>query len=82
MKYKIFEIDTKREMKPDGYDLSSTYTHIIRDIEGAPFQMRKEFQYPDEAYLEIEKYAIELRYKTLTIIPIIDIDWEGKIAAK
>lgn len=79
MKYKIFEVEAKGEIKPDGYDIKKTYTHRLKDLDDRPFEMRTEFQYLPEAYLEIEKYQGRLAHKTLTILPIIEINWEGKI---
>jgi hypothetical protein len=79
MRYKIFEIDTKRKDVMDGYDWATEATHRIKELRGEPYLMSTEFESLENALLEIKTFAEQLKSKTLTILPIIQIDYEGQL---
>jgi hypothetical protein len=80
MKYIIYEMVTSNALtkleNSDMYDKKDMI--VLTPIEWA-FDISREHPTYESAQADIEKYAEKLKYKTLTILPVFDIDYNGKI---
>ena len=82
MKYQIFELISPPSLKkyePDGYHMKSTQGSILQEIDIDRYGFEENHDSIDSAMNEIEKYSDNLKSKTLTIIPIININYDGEV---
>jgi hypothetical protein len=79
MRYKIFEIETKSKSVERILHREIVDYHRLKDLDNRPPGMKTTLDYLPEAYLEIEKFAADLKSRTLTILPIIKIDYDGQL---
>lgn len=75
MKYKIFEL-----VKPEHLQKTEIYGYynILQEMDYSS-KLDELYNSPEEALSKIEENKEDLKFKTLTIIPIIEINWEGEI---
>lgn len=82
MKYQIFELigpSILKKYEPDGYHMKSTQGIVLQDVNINCFEFKECHESIESAMNEIEKYSEDLKSKTLTIIPMIYIDYNGEI---
>ena len=82
MNYQIFELvgpSVLHKYEPDGYHMKSTQGLVLQDVDIYRFGFEENHTSIESAMNEIEKYSDDLKSKTLTIIPIITIDYNGKV---
>lgn len=82
MKYQIFELvgpEILHKYEPNGYHMKSTQGIVLQDVDIDRFGFEEKHDSYDSAMNEIEKYSNDLKSKTLTIIPIITIDYNGEV---
>ena len=82
MKYQIFELvgpQILHKYKPDGYYTKSTQGVVLQDIDINRYGFEEKHESIESAMNEIEKYFDDLKNKTLTIIPIIKINYDGEV---
>lgn len=82
MKYQIFELvepQILRKYEPDGYHMKCIQGVVLQEVDIDRFGFEETHESIDSAMNEIEKYSDDLKSKTLTIIPIINIDYNGEV---
>ena len=82
MKFQIFELvepPILKKHEPDGYHMKSIQGIILQDVDIDRYGFEEIHDSIDLAINEIEKYSDDLKSKTLTIIPIINIDYDGEV---
>ena len=82
MKYQIFELvgpEILHKYEPDGYYMKSTQGVVLQDIDINRYGFEEKHESIESAMNEIEKYFDDLKNKTLTIIPIIKINYDGEV---
>ena len=82
MKFQIFELvepPILKKHEPDGYHMKSIQGIILQDVDINRYGFEEIHDSVDSAINEIEKYSDDLKSKTLTIIPIITIDYDGEV---
>lgn len=79
MTYKIFELDTKVTTTPDGYYVTQEYTHKLKDVTVQAGYFQTEHKTEESAREEIKHHSHQLTNKTLTIIPIIHVQYDGAV---
>ena len=82
MKFQIFELiepSILKKHEPDGYHMKSIQGIILQDVDINRYGFEEIHDSIDSAMNEIEKYSDDLKTKTLTIIPIINIDYDGEV---
>ena len=82
MKFQIFELvkpSILKKYEPDGYHMKSIQGIILQDVDIDRYGFEEIHDSIDLAINEIEKYSDDLKSKTLTIIPIINIDYDGEV---
>lgn len=82
MKFQIFELvepPILKKHEPDGYYMKSIQGIILQDVDIDRYGFEEIHDSIDLAINEIEKYSDDLKSKTLTIIPIINIDYDGEV---
>lgn len=82
MKYQIFELvgpSILHKYEPNGYHMKSTQGIVLQDVDIDRFGFEECHESIESAMNEIEEYSNDLKSKTLTIIPIINIDYNGEI---
>ena len=82
MKYQIFELvepSILKKYEPDGYHMKSTQGIVLQDVDIDRYGFEEKHESIESAMSEIEKYSDDLKGKTLTIIPIINIDYDGEV---
>ena len=75
MKYAIYEIEDNVEIVPDGYHWSSKHRYTLLELES----IETKHDSLESALSEIERNKDLLKSKKLTIIPVIDISWDGEM---
>jgi len=80
MNYKIYELVGKSKTIPDGYNMRTIETYKLEEIR--EWDMENDYDSIDAAYADIVKKKDDLKIKTLTILPIININWDGEISYK
>ena len=82
MKFQIFELvepSILKKHEPDGYHMKSIQRIILQDVDINRFGFEEKHESIESAMNEIEEYSDDLKSKTLTIIPIINIDYDGEV---
>ena len=82
MNYQIFELvepSILHKYEPDGYHMKSIQGIILQNVDINRYGFEEIHDSIDLAINEIEKYSDDLKSKTLTIIPIINIDYDGEV---
>ena len=82
MKYQIFELvgpSILKKYEPDGYHMKSTQGIVLQDVDIDRYGFEERHESIESAMNEIEEYSDDLKSKTLTIIPIIKIDYDGEV---
>ena len=82
MKYQIFELVGPlilHKYEPDGYHMKSTQGIVLQDVDIDRYGFEEKHESIESAMNEIEKYSEDLKSKILTIIPIINIDYDGEM---
>ena len=82
MKYQIFELvgpQILHKYEPDGYHMKSTQGIVLQNVDINRFGFEEKHDSIDSAMNEIEKYSEDLKGKTLTIIPMIYINYDGEV---
>lgn len=77
MVYKIFELISKHKIEPDGYDTKTITTYKLNE-EISYSKLETTHTTIECAYAEIIKNKRFLKSKILTVLPIIEIDWDGE----
>ena len=77
MIYRIYELIGKSKTEPDGYNVKTVTTYKLEEVR--EWDMKNDYTSPIDAYSEIVIKKDNFKNKTLTILPIIDINWEGEI---
>ena len=80
MKYKIYEIVTPAVLKridDDGYHPTTVDRMVLEELSVSG--VNDEHTTLELALQEIKDHAKELKYLTLTVIPVININYEGEI---
>ena len=78
MTYKIYELIGKSKTVPDGYNMTTIETYKLEEIR--EWDMENDYDSIDAAYNDILKKKTDLKSKTLTILPIININWGGEVS--
>lgn len=83
MKYKIYELvepDILSKTEPDGYDIKTTNKTVLQELDwGFGNNLGGTYSSLESAKEEITDNLSDLKGKKLTILPILDIDWEGNL---
>ena len=82
MKYQIFELvgpSILKKYEPDGYHMKSTQGIVLQDVDIDRYGFEERHESIESAMNEIGRYSEDLKSKTLTIIPIITIDYDGEV---
>ena len=82
MKYQIFELigpAILHKYEPDGYYMKSIQGIVLQDVDIDHYGFEEKHESIESAMNEIEKYSDDLKSKTLTIMPIIKIDYDGEV---
>lgn len=82
MKFQIFELvepPILKKYEPDGYHMKSIQGIILQDVDINRYGFEEIHESIESAINEIEKYSDDLKTKTLTIIPIIQISYDGEV---
>lgn len=82
MKYKIFKLSTPDiliKTYRDGYDLETIENITLQELDFSGYIMNDEHNSIESAMEEIRKHKNELENTDLTILPIIEIDYNGEI---
>jgi hypothetical protein len=74
MKYKIFELDGKSEMIPDGYNIKTIMKYKLKCDEYAEF-----FDTQEDAVNHLRKNSKSYSNKDVTILPVFSINYQGEI---
>ena len=77
MIYRIYELIGKSKTEPDGYNMRTVTTYKLEEVR--EWDMKNDYGSVEEAHTEIVKKKDDYKNRTLTILPIIDINWEGEI---
>ena len=77
MKYIIYEMDSNVENVPDGYHWSQKYRYTLLRLDISSIEDKHDSL--ESALSEIERNKDLLKFKKLTIIPVIDISWNGEM---
>ena len=78
MSYKIYELIGKEKHEPDGYNMKTITTYKLKEIN--EWEMQNSYINIQDAYKDIEKHKELLKSKILTILPIVNINWDGEIS--
>lgn len=81
MNYIIYELtrpNILQKIVPDGYYTKELIRNVLEELD-EPFIESQHESY-DLAMAEIVKHKDKLKFKTMTILPIISIDYEGEIS--
>ena len=82
MKYQIFELvgpQILHKYEPDGYYMKSSQGIVLQDVDIDRFGFKDCHESIESAINEIEEYSENLKSKTLTIIPMIYINYDGEM---
>lgn len=82
MKFQIFELielPILKKYEPDGYYTKSTQGIVLQDVSIDRYGFEEKHESIESAMNEIEKYSDDLKSKTLTIIPIIQINYNSEV---
>lgn len=81
MKYIIYELvkpSLLKEVEPDGYHYKTTYKQVLEKLDVG--WIEAEHPSLESAMNEVYTNKEKLKQKTLTILPVLSIDWEGEIS--
>lgn len=82
MKYKIYQLTEPKvlsEIEYSGYSPTEKKRTVLEELPGMPYDFSDEHLTVEEAHNEIVKHKEALQCYTLTIIPVINIRWDGEI---
>lgn len=78
MKYIIYEmIHHDKVINDEGYNLTTSTVYALVELDVS--HVDSQHTSMENAVKEIQKHKKLLKYKQLTILPVIDIDYEGEI---
>jgi hypothetical protein len=83
MKYIIYEVISPEHLQKtvlDGYYNKTLYRSILQPVDNEHGMVESEHDSMDAAIEEIKKHKEELKYCTLTILPIVKINYEGEVS--
>lgn len=77
MKYKIFELIGKDRLEQDEYYTKTITSYKLEELDLG--MKDNEFDSPEEAMNTIQNLATNFKCTKVSILPIIEIDYEGKV---
>lgn len=78
MKYTIYELiqpSHLKEVENEGYYINTIHRDVLQKLD--VHDIESEHDTMESAANEIRKHSDKLKHKTLTVLPIFTIDWEG-----
>lgn len=78
MTYKIYKLIGKSKTVPDGYNMTTIERYKLEEI--SEWGMDNNYDTAEAAYADIVKNKDNLKSKTLTILPIVNINWDGEVS--
>jgi len=81
MKYIIYSLVQPEHLQktiPDGYHYKQLVRSVLEELDETGIESKHDSM--EAAVAEITKNAENLKYFKLTILPVINIDYEGKIS--
>lgn len=75
--YKLVQPSHLKEIEPDGYSQKTIYRDVLQKLD--IFGIESEHNSMDSAISEIREHSKKLKNSTLTILPIIQVAWDGDV---
>ena len=79
MIYKIYELIGKSKTVPDGYNMTTITHYKLEEV--IEWDMKNKYASFEEAHADLIKKRSDFKNRTLTILPIIDINYDGDIVS-
>jgi len=83
MKYKIYQLTEPKvlsEIDTSDYYPAEKKKTVLEELSSMPYDFSDEHTTVEDAYAEVVKYKEKFKHLTLTIIPVINIHWDGEIS--
>ena len=78
MKYKVYKMvkpEHLQKTEPDGYYMKDITRCVLEEVD----EIYGEYYSMEEAMTAIRENAINLKYSELTILPVININFNGEV---
>jgi hypothetical protein len=81
MRYKIYQLVEPEVLDTLGDDMTLQKVNktVLEDVRDMPYGFQDVHDNMDNAIGEIVKHKLKLKFKDLTIIPIISLNYDGEI---
>lgn len=81
MTYKIHKLVEPTHLsvqEDEGYSTRTVYRRVLEELNGH-FQWNNEFGSIEQAYTFIKENSEHFKCMELTVIPVIDVNWDGEV---
>ena len=82
MKYKIYELvkpEHLQKKEVDGYDLKTITRSVLQEMDYSS-HLDNDYSTIEEAVQAINQNIESVKYKELTILPVINVSWDGSVS--
>jgi hypothetical protein len=79
MRYKIYEMvepEHLQKVEHDGYDIKTIVRSVLQEMDYSS-RLSGDYESVEQAMEAIQLNHQQVKYKKLTILPVIDIPWKG-----